>query len=147
MRDIVHLIPLFALFLHESGRASVAAGDTLAHAVGQPRPNFTDWPDLCSEARCGRQITAERLLESHEFRPRTHPPEEMHESEVLYLANEIHKAEREAIERGLTVVKLDPPRPWIPYDELPEPAKRGRQRQARWFITRFDLFPLADDEG
>ncbi len=147
MRDIVHLIPLFALFLHESGRASVAAGDTLAHAVGQPRPNFTDWPDLRPEARCGRQITAERLLEGHDFRPRTHPPEEMHESEVLYLANEIHKAEREAIERGLTVVKLDPPRPWIPYDELPEPAKQGRQRQARWFIARFDLFPLADDEG
>lgn len=147
MRDIVHLIPLFALFLHESGRASVAAGDTLAHAVGQPRPNFADWPDLRPEARCGRQITAERLLEGHDFRPRTHPPEEMHESEVLYLANEIHKAEREAIERGLTVVKLDPPRPWIPYDELPEPAKQGRQRQARWFIARFDMFPLAGDEG
>jgi hypothetical protein len=142
MRDIVHLIPLFALFIHESGRASVAAGDTLAHAVGQPRPAFTEWPDIRPDARCGRELTAERLLENHDFRPRTHPPEELHESEVMYLANEIHKAEREAIERGLTVVKLDPPRPWIPFDDLPEQAKQGRQRQARWFLARFDMYPL-----
>mgnify|MGYP003425448851 CR=1 FL=1 len=37
------------------------------------------------------------------------------------------------------VVKLNPPRPWIPFEELPEPAQAGRRRQAVFFLARFTV--------
>lgn len=50
-------IYLLAALYHESGRPSVAAGNTLAHTVGQARP-FTEFADLDVEARMGRVLTA-----------------------------------------------------------------------------------------
>jgi hypothetical protein len=44
------------------------------------------------------------------------------------LARRIHEAERAAIERGWTVIILDPSRPWIAFDELPMQAQEGRRR-------------------
>jgi len=54
---------LLAFHLHESGRAPVKAGETLAHAVQSPqvRP-FVEWVDLPPEVVAGRTMTAARLL-------------------------------------------------------------------------------------
>lgn len=135
-------ILLLAALYHESGRYAVQQGQTLAHAVGQPRPAFTEFADLPHDALCGRMLTAELLLRTHDIRsldsmmnvPQVEP-------DVDALARAIHQAERGAIRRGLVVVKLNPPRPWIPFEELPEAAQNGRRHQARYFLSRFKVHP------
>lgn len=138
MRDLLPLITLLAAIYHDSGRPSVASGHTLAHAFGQARP-FTEFNGLSFDARRGRELTAARLLERFEFCnfERSAPAID---AEVL--ARGIHEAEREAVDRGWTVVKLDPPRPWIPFDDLPEQAQEGRRNQARYFLERFIVVEL-----
>lgn len=137
MRNIDALIPLLAALYHESSRPSVAAGDTLAHAVRQARP-FTQWGDLRVAAQRGRELTAQHLLAQFDFRVRRGIGRASDDA-VEHLAQAIHEAERDAVERGWTVVKLDPPRPWMPWAELPAPAQEGRRRQARYLLERFDV--------
>ena len=134
-------VPLLAVLYHESGRSSVAAGTTLAHSVGQGRP-FTEWPDLRQEAKDGREMTAAALLERFAFGTcyRTLSPARLRE-QVEALAPVIHECEREAVEQGLVAVVLDPPRPWIPFVELPEAAQEGRRNQARYLLARFAIGP------
>lgn len=133
--------PLLAVIYHESGRPSVAAGTTLAHSLGQGRP-FTEWPDLRQEAKDGREMTAAALLERFAFGTcyRTLSPARLRE-QVEALAPAIHECEREAVEQGLVAVVLDPPRPWIPFAELPEAAQEGRRNQARYLLARFAVGP------
>lgn len=135
---------LTALY-HESGRSSVAAGDTLAHSVGQAKP-FTEFDALTGDAREGRLLTATNLMQRIVFTglvPTTSLNEPLDQAEhltkVAWLAVVIHDSEREAIERGLVVVKLNPPRPWIPFADLPDVAKAGRRRQAAFFLNRFTI--------
>lgn len=134
------MIPVLAVIYHESGRPSVASGDTLAHTLGQARP-FTEYPDLRPEARLGRNMTADGLLGRFSFQSSTvkdsHDPADLPIVDVETLARGIHEAERPAIDRGWTVIVLDPPRPWIAFDDLPEQAKTGRRNQARYFLDRF----------
>lgn len=131
---------MFAYLLHESCRASVAAGTTLAHATdpSKVRP-FQDWQDLPPEVRSGRRMTAEALLAKYEVGRvgidiMVEVP--VYAAEV---AAAIHEAERGAVEAGLVAVKLD--RPWVPFAELPEPAQAGRIRQAKFMMERFALMP------
>lgn len=138
---------ILAALYHESGRASVAAGDTLAHTAGQAKP-FTEFYDLSEDARDGRLLTAMNLEQRVRFvgfafplQPTMNEPADQaqHDADVRRFARLIHDAEREAIELGKVVVKLNPPRPWIPFDELPEPAQAGRRRQAAFFLARFNV--------
>ena len=130
---------ILAAIYHESGRASVQSGATLAHAVGQAKP-FTEYGDLRPEARQGREMTATELLRRLKFNSRT--GFEPTTPAVDDLAATIHECERPAIDRGWTVIVLDPPRPWIPFAELPEGAREGRRNQARYFLARFDVAPV-----
>lgn len=125
---------LLAVLLHESGRAPVAAGQTLAHAVAPPQARpFVEWPDLPAEVQLGRRVTARNLLECFDV-GEVFPDLGTEPVSVDQLAAAIHECEREAIERGLVLVKLD--RPWIPFGELPEQAQEGRRRQARYLLAR-----------
>lgn len=149
MRPTTQVTLLLAALYHESGRISVAAGDTLAHSVGQARP-FTEFGDLEVDARDGRLLTAmnlEQRIHISGFRPATSLNEPADQAEfqadVEWLARAIHDAEREAIELGKVVIKLNPPRPWIPFEQLPEAAQAGRRRQATFFLARFDITFLA----
>lgn len=148
MHNTIVLITFLAALYHESGRASVQRGETLAHAAGQARP-FTEFPDLSLEARRGRELTAQHLLERFEFGTRVtaaedvrfglSEPEASFDSDIDMLAEAIHDCERDAIERGWVVVKLDPPRPFTPFADLPPQAQQGRRNQARWFLERFQV--------
>jgi hypothetical protein len=138
-------IALMAALYHESGRQSVATGATLAHAENQAKP-FTEFSKLAPDAREGRYMTAEKLLERFDFSmPAT--PEKFTDAMVNALAVSIHEAERPAIEAGKTVIKLTPPRPFTPFDGLPDPAKQGRRNQARFFLERFKVTPLHPAAG
>lgn len=133
---------LLAILYHESCRVSVAAGDTMAHAVdpAKVRP-FVEWPDLPDHVKQGRRLTVTRLLE------RFHVGEVFPDfgsgeiSETLAAA--IHEAERAAVDQGLVLIKLD--RPWTEFADLPEQAKDGRRRQARFLLER--LFIVAKRPG
>lgn len=144
MRPTTPYTLLLAALYHESGRTSVAAGDTLAHAVGQAKP-FTEFDALSEDARDGRHLTAMNLEQHVQFTgftsrdPSAIGPLDLHKAQQAALARIIHDAEREAIELGKVVVKLDPPRAWIPFEQLPEAAQAGRLRQAAFFLARFDV--------
>ena len=127
------LVAMLAVIYHDSGRASVAAGDTMAHAVdpAKVRP-FVEWPDLPLEAGLGRELTARRLLER--FHVGGVRPDLGGGETVDTLAPAIHEAERAAVDQGLVLVKLN--RPWCGFDDLPEPAKAGRRRQALYLLDR-----------
>lgn len=124
--------------VHESGRAPVAAGQTLAHAVQSPqvRP-FIEWADLPPHVIAGRIVTAAGLLAAYDITP--HVPDvaydDINDAMVAELAAAIHTAERKAIENELVLVKLN--RPWVPFAELPEQAQAGRKRQAFYLLQRF----------
>jgi hypothetical protein len=135
MNDLFPPITLMAVIYHESGRPSVAAGSTLAHSLGQGRP-FAEFAEIRPEARRGRELTAERLLQRFLFLG-LHTRDHNTQVEVEDLARAIHECERKAIELGLVVVVLDPPRPWIEFDALPEQAQEGRRNQARYLLERF----------
>ena len=142
MRNLSALIPLFAALYHESVRASVDSGNTLANAERQARP-FTEYGRVTDEVRRGREMTAERLLEQFEFTSRDRSAatgaRAIPETLVNALAVSIHAAERDAVEAGLVAVKLNPPRPWTSFEQLPPQAQAGRKLQARWFLERFDV--------
>lgn len=130
---------LLAVLLHESGRAPVADGQTLAHAVAAPQARpFVEWPDLPADVQLGRRMTARNLLERFDL-GEVCPDLGVEPVSVHQLAAAIHECEREAIERGLVLVKLD--KPWIPFDELPEQAQKGRRRQARYLLARAQWTP------
>lgn len=137
MQNLLPLATLLAAIYHESSRPSVEAGTTLAHAVGQARP-FTEFNGLSADARKGREATALRLLERFDFNNFDYSAPAM---DMEVLARGIHEAERYAVDRGWTVVKIDPPRPWVTFDDLPEVAREGRRRQARYFLERFIVTP------
>lgn len=131
-------IYLLAALYHESGRPSVAAGNTLAHTVGQARP-FTEFADLDVEARMGRVLTARTMMERFSFESIDGPAAQSGDlsrqpgggliaaspAAVEAVAQAIHECERPAIER-----------PWIPFGELPAPAQEGRRGQARYLLER-----------
>lgn len=134
-------IILLAALYHESCRHAVQQGQTLAHAVGQPC-SFTEFADLPPDAMRGRMLTAELLLRAHDFEPLPPMGDAVRDGpDVDDVARAIHRAERGAIRRGWTVVKLNPPRPWSPFDVLPEAAQNGRRHQARFFLARFSVRP------
>ncbi len=141
MNNHTMLSTLIAVLYHESGRVSVQTGATLAHSVGQAKP-FTEWADLRQEARMGREMTAKELLRRFEFAPVPAGLEPTTPA-IDNLAEAIHECERIAIARGWTVIVLDPPRPWIPFADLPEVAKTGRRNQAKFFLSRFDVLAIA----
>ena len=143
MNNHTMLSTLLAAIYHESGRVSVQTGATLAHSVGQAKP-FTEWCDLRQEARMGREMTAKELLRRFEFNSLPVLSSlELRTWSIDAMAEAIHECERLAIDRGWTVIVLDPPRPWIPFSELPEPAKVGRRNQAQFFLARFDVVAIA----
>lgn len=126
--------------LHESGRASVAAGQTLAHAVQSPqvRP-FVEWLDLPSHVIAGRIVTAAGLLERYEIAHIVNP-QPVDDRAIESLATMIHDSERKAIDNDLVLVRLN--RPWVPFADLPEPAQQGRRRQAAYLFSRFEFVPI-----
>lgn len=132
-------IYLLALLLHESGRAPVQEGLTLAHAVQSPQARpFIEWPDLPAEVQHGRKMTADRILDRfHVGDP--FPDLGAEPVSVDELAAAIHEAERAAVEAGYVLVKLG--RPWVPFRELPEQAQEGRRRQARFLMSRAFFAP------
>jgi hypothetical protein len=144
----MHTSPLpsvlfLAAIYHEACRAAVTAGSTLAHAVGQAKP-FTELADLRVEALQGRLLTATELLGRFDFTGFA-PAGLPDAAKVEQLAAAIHECERPAIDRGWTVVQLDPPRPWIPFADLPELAREGRRWQARYLLRMFVVSPRAGE--
>ena len=151
----MHTATILAVVYHDSGRPSVAAGSTLAHSLGQGRP-FVEYRDLRPQARQGREMTAQGLLQRFVFNSitlfaadqhsRGNPPAEADVGaiDVDTLARGIHECERPAIEAGMVAVVLDPPRPWIPFDALPAQAQDGRRSQARYLLDRFFILPVGD---
>lgn len=126
---------ILAMQIHESGRAPVGAGQTLAHAVQSPqvRP-FVEWTDLPPRVVAGRTMTAANILEVFEVAPvefKRAPPDGMLEA----LAQAIHTAERAAVDAGFVLVRLN--RPWVEFADLPEAARAGRMRQAEHLLQRF----------
>jgi hypothetical protein len=139
MRPTTQFTLVLAALYHESSRVSVAAGDTLAHSAGQARP-FTEFGDLEEDARDGRLLTAMNLEQRIQITGLIDLNRSKYAAETVErLAYTIHEAEREAIELGKVVVKLNPPRPWIPFEQLPEVAQAGRRRQAAFFLARFEV--------
>ena len=131
---------LLAILLHESGRAPVAAGQTLAHAVQSPQTRpFVEWPDLPAEVQQGRRLTAANLLARFNVEADSFPVPGDQAFSVDMLAAEIHAAVREAVDRGLVLVKLN--RPWVEFADLPEQAQEGRRRQARYLLARAWWWP------
>lgn len=151
MRPITQTSIVLAALYHESGRTSVATGETMAHANNQAKP-FAEFADIEQDAREGRLLTAQNLEQRVRFVGVIDPTREKYDAVAVdELARIIHDSEREAIELGKVVVKLNPPRPWIPFDQLPDVAQAGRRRQAVFFLTRFTLEMSAtgfdEDEG
>lgn len=130
---------LAALF-HESGRSPVLAGQSVA----QVRV-FTEFNNLSEDAQEGRLMTAMNLEQRIRFDglaerdPSAIGPIAEHEKLVDRFARVIHDADREAIELGKVVNKVNPPRAWVPFDELPEVAQVGRRGQASYFLARFQV--------
>lgn len=124
---------LLAILLHESCRASVAARDTLAHAVApaQTRP-FVEWPDLPPHVQEGRRQTAKNLLAKYIIGAAF--PDFGTGATERELAAAIHLAERDAIAAGNVLVQLN--RPWVSFEDLPEAAQAGRLRQAAYLRAR-----------
>lgn len=140
---LTHL--LLAAHYHESVRVSVAAGHTLAHATGQAKP-FTELADLSTDALRGRLLTAAELLKRFDITgvatllvAGAPDPEQ-----VQKLAQALHECERPAIDKGWVVVKLDPPRPWIAFADMPAVAKQGRFHQACYLLSRFAIVPRTE---
>jgi len=132
---------LLAALYHESSRPSVAAGTTLAHVAGQAQP-FTEFVNLTGDALKGRLNTAAELLERYRVGAILHARiDPVTDGEVEQLAQAIHECERTAVDRGWTVVKLDPPRPWMTFADMPEPAQQGRRKQAKYLLERLVLSP------
>lgn len=134
---------LLAFHLHESVRASVKVGETLAHAVQSPQTRpFVEWADLPPEVVAGRTMSAARLLGAFQVAP--HVPDaaydDINDEMVSELAAAIHEAERAAVDGGFVLVKLN--RPWVPYAELPEQAQAGRKRQAFYLLQRYRFNPI-----
>lgn len=122
---------LLAILFH----APVAAGQTLAHAVQSPQARpFVEWPDLPAEVQKGRRLTAANLLSRFNVDADPFPDLGTEPVSADTLAAEIHAAEREAVDRGLVLVKLN--RPWVEFSDLPEQAQEGRRRQARYLLAR-----------
>lgn len=60
------------------------------------------------------------------------------------LAQELHEAGREAVERGNTVAAdkgVSEPRKFMEWDEITENARDGRRIQAEWFLERYHVSP------
>lgn len=136
--NTIPFVSILAFHVHESGRASVAAGQTLAHAVQSPavRP-FVEFADLPPRVVAGRTMTASRLLDVFEVKP--HAPDvaydDINDEMIVELAQEIHAAERAAIDAGMVLVQLN--RPWVGFSDLPEQAQTGRKRQAVYLLGKF----------
>lgn len=128
---------VLAVVYHESGRQSVATGETLAASAGQAKP-FTEFYDLRPDVQRGRELTARGLLERFRFTSRQ-ADQEVTSTGLVEVARGIHEAERAAIDRGWTVIVFDPPRPWIAFDDLPVVARAGRRNQARYLLERFTI--------
>lgn len=125
---------LLAILFHESGRASVAAGNTLAHVFDPTRTRpFVEWSALPEHVQRGRLMTADNLLNRFGIAE----PGQGESVDVGVLASAIHEAERDAVAQGLVLVKFD--RPWVPLAELPEPAQAGRFRQASYLLERMTI--------
>lgn len=124
---------LLALLYHESGRAPVKDGQTLAHTLQPQERPFIEWPELPTEVQLGRRMTARGLLLRFDIGDPI-PDFGTWPVSVDALATAIHEAERAAVERGLVLEKLN--RPWVPFNELPEAAQEGRRRQARFLLAR-----------
>lgn len=96
--------------IHESGRASVSSGQTLAHTVepAKTRP-FIEWDALPPRVIAGRVITAAGLLTAYNVTK--HVPDvaydDINDAMVSELAEAIHNAERKAIEGGFVLIQLD----------------------------------------
>lgn len=64
-------IEFFAQELHEAGRAAVVSGATVAaEKFGEQTRTFIEWEDLTEQARNGRRIQAEYLLQKYTITPR-----------------------------------------------------------------------------
>lgn len=140
MNTFSEYVHVLAALYHESGRTSVAAGDTLAHSASQAKP-FTEFGNLDRDAKEGRLMTAENIARRVRITGLATQPSDdpRYRDELEQLALIIHECERPAIEAGKVVVKLNPPRPWIPFDQLPDVAQAGRRRQAAFFLLRFTI--------
>lgn len=60
------------------------------------------------------------------------------------LAQALHEAGREAVERGNTVCAADLGiglKQFIEWHELTDNAKEGRRQQAAWLLKRYDISP------
>lgn len=133
-------IELLAFAIHESCRASVAAGKTLAHAVAPDKVvGFKEWHELPPEARAGKRLTAENFLRRFEVGRCGIDLEVSQPVYAIDVARAIHESEAEAVRHGLAIVKLD--RPWTEYDDLPELAREGRLMQGQFIAERFALIP------
>ena len=61
------------------------------------------------------------------------------------LAQELHEAGREAVEKGATVAAEkfgEQTRRFLNWDEITEPAREGRRIQARYLLRRFKVVPI-----
>lgn len=122
---------MLARLLHESGRRAVERGENIAEQT-----TFIEWVDLHARVKQGRTMTACAMLDSMLIDAAPAPAGSTRLSGEC-LAREIHKCEKAAIESGHTARQHSTT--WVPFDELPEAAKRGRMAQAEYLEKRCDL--------
>ena len=131
--DTSPAVLLLAMLYHESTRASVQAGNTA-----------TEWGSLLADGVRGRLLTASEILERFTIDGVAGLLEGVHDvrldnDEVEFFARSLHECARPAVDRGWTVVKLDPPRPWLGFYDMPPAAQEGRRNQARFLLERLVL--------
>ena len=127
----VAAVNLLARLLHESGRQPVQRGENLAQ-----QSTFVEWADLHARVKQGRAMTASAMLDSMIIAAAPAPAGSTRLSGEC-LARELHRCEKAAIESGFTARQHSTT--WIPFDELPEAAKKGRMAQAEFLEKTCDL--------
>jgi len=58
---------------------------------------------------------------------------------VEKLAQDLHEAGREAVEKAMVVAKLPQYRRFLEWDEIDEDAKEGRRIQACWLLKHYRM--------
>lgn len=127
----VAAVNLLARLLHESGRQAVKRGENIAQ-----ESTFIEWAALPARVKQGRTMTASAMLDSVLIAAAPAPAGSTRLSGAC-LARQIHKCEKAAIESGHTARQHSTT--WIPFDELPEAAMKGRLAQAEFLENTCDL--------
>lgn len=63
---------------------------------------------------------------------------------VEELAQALHEAGREAVERGLILRRPAEPPPFVEWADCPDHVREGRRVQARWLLAHYEIAPRVD---